>query len=165
MRIAELTTIEYTESQRDRFRSGELVRIWAKQYPKIFDKDDIRITRKQPNYHFFEWLAAVIIYNSTNYLSLIEKYEFQNHERKQKILRKLMTNEQIAQIYLNGAQCPDLLSYSPDYRDWFFCELKGSRDKLRKEQITYFEKLEKFTGKRTYIIEFKEKNPDKQVAR
>jgi hypothetical protein len=159
MRIVRLTTIEYTESQRDRFRSGELVKIWAKQYPRIFDKDDIRITRKQPNYHFFEWLAAVIIYNSTGYLSLIEKYEFQNHRRKQKILRKLMTNEQIIQIYLHGAQCPDLLVYSPDHKDWFFCEVKGSRDKLRKEQIRYFERLCKVTGKRIYLIEFKEKKP------
>jgi len=155
--MAELTTIEYAESQRDRFRSGELVRIWARQYPKIFDKDDIRVTRKQQNYHFFEWLAAIIIYNSTGYFSLIEKYEFQNHKRKKKILRKLMPNEQITQIYLRGAQCPDLLVYSPDHRDWFFCEVKGPGDKLRKEQITYFKKLKKFTGKRTYVIEFKEK--------
>ena len=157
MRIAGLTTIEYTGSQRDRFRSGELVRILARQYPKIFDKDDIRITKKQPNYHFFEWLAAVIIYNSMGYLSLIEKYEFQNHERKQKILRKLMTNEQIAQLYVPGAQCPDLLVYSPDYKDWFFYEVKGSRDKLRKAQISYFKKLYKVTGKRIYVIEFKER--------
>lgn len=134
MRIDRLTTIEYTESQRDRFRSGELVRIWAKKYPKIFDKDDIRVTRKQQNYHFFEWLAAIIIYNSTGYLSLIEKYEFQNHKGKQKILRRLMTSEQITQIYLHGAQCPDLLAYSPDHRDWFFCEVKGPRDKLRKNK-------------------------------
>jgi hypothetical protein len=159
MRIAGLSTVEYTESQRDRFRSGELVRIWAKQYPRIFDKDDVRITSKQPNYHFFEWLAAVIIYNSTGYLSLIEKYEFQNHERKQKTLRKLMTNEQMAQLCFPGVQCPDLLIYSPDYKDWLFCEVKGSRDKLRKEQIRYFEKLYKVTGKQTYVIEFKEKKP------
>ena len=157
MRIAGLTTIEYTELQRNRFRSGELTRIWARQYPKMFDKDDIRITKKQPNYHFFEWLAAVIIYNSTGYLSLIEKYEFQKHKRKQKILRKLMTNEQIAQLYLPGTQCPDLLVYSPDYKGWFFCEVKGSRDKLRREQMKYFKKLYKATGKRTYVIEFKEK--------
>ena len=139
-----------------RLIAGELVRIWAKQYPRIFDKDDIRITKKQRNYHFFEWLAAVIIYNSTGYLSLIEKYKLQSQERKQKILRKLMTNEQITQIYVHGVHCPDLLVYSPDYRDWFFCEVKGSSDKLRKEQIRYFEKLRKFTGKRTSLIEFKE---------
>ena len=157
MKIDRIASIEYTESQRDRFRSGELVRIWARQYPKIFDKDDIRITRKQPNYHFFEWLAAITIYNSTGYLSLIEKYEFKNHEKKQRILKKLMTNEQVVQIYLHGAQCPDLLAYASDYKEWFFCEVKGSRDKLRKEQISYFEELYKLTGKRTYVIEFKKK--------
>jgi len=157
MKIDRIASIEYTESQRDRFRSGELVRIWARQYAKIFDKDDIRISRKQPNYHFFEWLAAITIYNSMGYISLVEKYEFQNHEKKQRILRKLMTNEQIAQIYLHGAQCPDLLAYSPNYKDWFFCEVKCSMDNLRKKQIRYFEKLYKFTGKRTCVIEFKEK--------
>ena len=157
MKIDRIATVEYTESQRDRFRSGELVRVWARQYSKIFDKDDIRITSNQPNYHFFEWLGAITIYNSTGYLSLIEKYKFQSQKNKKRILRKLMTNEPIAQIYLHGARCPDLLAYSPDYKDWFFCEVKGSRDKLRKEQIKYFEKLYKATGKRTYLIEFKEK--------
>jgi hypothetical protein len=157
MKINRTASIEYTESQRDRFRSGELVRIWARQYSKIFDKDDIRITSKQPNYHFFEWLAAITIYNSTGYLSLVEKYEFQNHKNKQRVLRKLMTNDAMAQIYLHGAQCPDLLAYSPDYKNWFFCEVKGPRDKLRKEQVRYFEKLYKATGKRTYLIEFREK--------
>jgi hypothetical protein len=157
VKIDRIATIEYTEPQRDRFRSGELVRVWATQYSNIFDKDDIRITSKQPNYHFFEWLAAITIYNSTGYLSLVEKYEFQNHKNKQRVLRKLMTNDAIAQIYLHGAQCPDLLAYSPDYKNWFFCEVKGPRDKLRKEQVRYFEKLYKATGKRTYLIEFREK--------
>jgi len=92
VKINRIATIQYAESQRDRLRSSELVNIWARQYPKIFDKDDIRITKEQPNYHFFEWLAAIIIYNSTGYLSLVEKYDFQNHKKKQRILRKLMTN-------------------------------------------------------------------------
>jgi hypothetical protein len=58
-----------------------------------------------------------------------------------------------------SAQFSDLLAYSPDYRDRFFCEVKGSGDKLRKEQINYFEKARKCAGKRTCVIEFKEKKP------
>lgn len=50
-------TILFTEEQRKRFRSGELVKEWAKMYKEIFDKDDVRITLKQSkknSYHFFE---------------------------------------------------------------------------------------------------------------
>ena len=89
-------TILFKEEQRKRFRSGKLVKEWARIYKEIFDEDDVRITLKQSkqnSYHFFEWLAAVVIYTSTGYLSLIEKYQFKNHLRKQKILGKLFSDE------------------------------------------------------------------------
>ena len=79
-------TILFTDEQRKRFRSGELVKEWARIYKEIFDEDDVRVTSKQNSFHFFEWLAAVVIYTSTGYLSLVEKYQFRNHQRKQKIL-------------------------------------------------------------------------------
>jgi VRR-NUC domain-containing protein len=45
------------------------------------------------------------------------------------------------------AQAPDLFMYARDLSDWFFCEVKGPRDHLRKEQIRKFELLADMTAK------------------
>jgi hypothetical protein len=50
-------TIMFTEEQRKRFRSGELVTEWANMYKDIFDDDDLRLASKKIKkspYHFFE---------------------------------------------------------------------------------------------------------------
>lgn len=151
-------TILFTEEQRKKFRSGKLVKEWARIYKRIFDEDDVRITSKQSSYHFFEWLAAVVIYNTTGYLSLVEKYKFKNHPRKQKILDKLFfPDEIIAKICSSRVQNPDLLCYRPDFKDCFFCEVKGLRDKMRSVQEQRFRELRLVTGKEIYLIEFKKK--------
>jgi len=150
-------TILFTEEQRKKFRSGELVKEWAKMYKEFFDEDDVRITLKQNSFHFFEWVAAVIIYTSTGYLSLVEKYQLKRHQRKQKILGKLFSDEIIEKIRSVNIQCPDLLCYRPDFKDCFFCEVKGLRDKIRLVQEERFRELRLVTGKEIYLIEFKKK--------
>jgi hypothetical protein len=149
--------ILFTEEQRKRFRSGELVKEWFRIYKEIFDEDDFRITLKQNSYHFFEWLAAIVIYNTTGYLSLVEKYRCKNHPRKQKILHKLFSDEIVAKICRGGVQNPDLLCYRQDFKDCFFCEVKGLRDRIRLVQKERFRELEQLTGKEIYLIEFKKK--------
>ncbi len=150
--------ILFTEEQRKRFRSGELVKEWSRIYKEIFDEDDLRITSKQKSYHFFEWLAAIVIYNTTGYLSLVEKYQFKNNRKKQKILRKLFSDEIISEIRSTRVQAPDLLCYRPDFKDCFFCEVKGLRDKIRSVQKERFRELERLTGKGIFLIEFKKKS-------
>jgi hypothetical protein len=150
-------TILFTEEQRKRFRSGELVKEWSRIYKEIFDEDDFRITLKQNSYHFFEWLAAIVIYNTTGYLSLVEKYRCKNHPRKQKILHKLFSDEIVAKICRGGVQNPDLLCYRPDFKDYFFCEVKGLRDQMRSIQEERFRELKRSIGKEIYLIEFKKK--------
>jgi hypothetical protein len=56
----------FNENQRARFRSGELVVKWHARYPEILD-DDVRILagHAQRQYHFFEFLSAVLIYAAT----------------------------------------------------------------------------------------------------
>jgi len=54
-----------------------------------------------------------------------------------------------------GTQCPDLLVYSPDYSDWFFCEVKGPKDRIREPQRLFFEELFKVSGKEISIVKFK----------
>jgi hypothetical protein len=46
-----------------------------------------------------------------------------------------------SQRHESHVQCPDLLVYKPDFADWFFCEVKGPKDRLREEQIRYFRGL------------------------
>jgi hypothetical protein len=129
----------YTDQQRKSFFSGKLITEWAKKYPFLFDKDDIKLARSQApkfHYHFYEWLGAVLLYEATGYYSLIAG------------------KDKFNRIMVDSAGTPDLLVYSPDKKDWFFCEAKGPRDKLRPNQIAKFRELSKLTGKDVCLIKF-----------
>ncbi len=45
------------------------------------------IAENQPDYHFWEWLAAIVLYHATGYRALVEKYAYANHPRKQEMSR------------------------------------------------------------------------------
>jgi len=155
-------TYEYHQQQRERFKTGELIEEWYNTYPYIFDEQDAKIARNQAslNYHFLEWLAAIILHDSFGFYSLVEQYEFKSHMRKQNVLREILS-EELFELVTNhktrfaGVQCPDLFVYSPDYSDWFFCEVKGPRDRLRNVQIKYFNALSDMAQKPIRVIQFK----------
>ena len=153
-------TFKFHSTTREAFRSGTLVKKWAKEYKQIFDTQDVQIALNQPDYHFYEWLMAILVYQSTGYLSLVEQYEFIRHIRKQSILRKMISKELFAFIQnhkkFGSVQCPDLFVYASDYTDWFFCEVKGPNDKLRTEQTNFFLELEKMAGKPIFVIKLEE---------
>lgn len=140
---------------------GILVEEWYNTYPALFDEQDLIIARSQAKlgYHFFEWLAAIIIFQTYGLLSLIEQYEFKSHKRKQAILEKIINND-LLELVLNhrtnyrATQCPDLFVYSPDYSVWFFCEVKGPRDRLTNAQKKYFNELTKVANNPVRIIRF-----------
>ena len=99
-----------------------------------------------------------MLHHTTGYLSLVEKYEFATHPRKQQIVAQLLPDP--VRDALRGrnqgrAQAPDLLMYAEDLSDWFFCEAKGARDRLRDEQIRKFELLADMTSKPVRLIEFR----------
>jgi len=110
-------------------------------------------------YHYFEWLAAILIYHTTGMLSLVEKYEFKTHKRKRKVLLKLTSSKIFKYIINRGneghIQCPDLLVYTSDYQDWFFCEVKGPTDRIRPEQTEFFRELSEVTGRDIKFVKFK----------
>lgn len=146
-------TFPYSELQRDKFKAGELGEQWAKRYPELFDKDDLRIYRNQceNGYHFFEWLAAIIIFEATGYRCLIEKYGCPGHKRKLPIW------ESIAPLSIQNLPFakgwPDLFAYLPDGTDWFFCETKG-KDRLSDAQRECFNGIYKESGKPVYTLRF-----------
>lgn len=162
--LQELGTYEYHPRQRERFRTGILLEEWYKAYPFIFDEQDAKIARNQTgatmNYHFFEWLAAVLLYQSFGFYSLVEQYEFKSHKRKQDILRGVLSDELFHLItdheaIFGGVQAPDLFVYSPDYSEWFFCEVKGPKDRLGDDQVRYFKRLSEASQKPIRLIRFK----------
>ena len=155
---------EIQAEERERFISGSLWEGWIKKYPDIFDEDDHRLAQSQAHlgYHFYEWRAAVLIYQKMGYLSLVEKYQFKKHKRKQDIfLQRVSSLPRLLDLiarrkeYGHGVQCPDLFVYKRNnLTDWFFCEVKGPKDKIRDIQERYFYKIANASGNPVRLIQF-----------
>ena len=122
----------------------------------LFDERDVEICRNQPDYHFFEWLGAVVLFEATGYLSLIEKYETKSHPRKLDAFRASVSPDVFDHVLNNRTGVPDLFSYKPDYSDWFFCEIKGGRDTLRDHQAARFRELASISGRQVAVLYFNE---------
>jgi hypothetical protein len=152
-------TIEFAPGQRADFREGRLRRRWHRTYPQLFDSHDLTLAEHQCNYHFYEWLAAVVLYHATGYHCLMGKYQFANHPRKRDVTAKLLAPAVLE--LLDGrkewgrTQGPDLLMYAPDFSDWFFCEAKGPRDSLSERQRGLFAALAQASGRAIGLLEFR----------
>ena len=144
--------------RRERFRTGELGEEWVKRYPDLFDSDDVRIltTEHQRKYHFFEWLSSVLLYESTGYISLMEKYCAKSHPRKIKLFSELVPGEAFDFLMSAPSGHPDLFSFHPQTGEWFFSEVKGATDTLKGNQIDMHGQLEAMTDRRVRIIQLDE---------
>lgn len=149
-----------TESHRENFKSGNLVEIWSRIYPCLFDDKDLQIALNQRHlgYHYYEWFAAILLYHTKGLLSLVEGYAYRSHKRKWGIIETLVdekTSNFLSRSGVSSAtQCPDLLVYSADRSNWFFCEVKGPKDRLHQKQIDFFHELGCVTGKKIQIVNF-----------
>jgi len=156
--ITKIATVNVVRSQRARWQSGSLAQEWRTRFQNLFDDDDLRIATSQPSIHFYEWLGAIVLHHTTGYLSLVEKYEFATHPRKQQIVAQLLpgsVRDALRDRSQGRAQAPDLLMYAEDLSDWFFCEVKGPRDRLRGEQVRKFGLLAEMTSRPVPLIEFR----------
>jgi hypothetical protein len=161
--FTEILEFEVDSKERELFKSGKLWQEWHRRYPEIFDDDDLRLAQNQAHlgYHYCEWQAAIFLYEKTGYRSLVEKYHFRRHKNKQNILRKLVSPELLLFIAdkrypeFGRVQVPDLLVYKPNYSDWFFCEVKGPNDRVRKVQERYFEQLARVSKKPIWLVRLK----------
>lgn len=148
----DLGTIQADPAELERWKSGELPREWAAQWPELFDADDLRLARNHRGSwgHYFEWLGAIHLHQETGYHALVEKYEFRNHARKLAIVERLLPADVLDvvrdQAGYGSAQAPDLLLYSGDLSDFFFCEVKGPRDSLSPAQRSKFTELARRTN-------------------
>lgn len=160
--ILVLATFISSDTLRQRWREGSLAPVWAAAYPELFDPDDLRIARRQAHlgYHFFEWLAAILLFHTQGLSSLVEQYTFPSHDRKRELIERMCDPKSVEFLLSRGkgslVQCPDLLVYRPDLSDWFFCEVKGPRDRLQDKQVVLFRELKAVTGKEVFVVEFRD---------
>ncbi|MGH9363878.1 MAG: VRR-NUC domain-containing protein [Thermoanaerobaculia bacterium] len=123
-----------------------LARSWMRQYPHLFDRDDLRLVLNQPRYHFPEWFTAIHLFQRDGVQVLLEKYAYGNHDRKRRLLRKILSREQLAVLdemrNSHQVQPPDLFVFAPDGRFWF-AEAKGPQDRLRPKQLRSHEFIRK----------------------
>ncbi len=141
----------YTKKQRSLFQSGALVKLWHKQYPQLFDKDDVRVAYTQPDYHFFEWLSAILFFEATGYLSL-QEYILPTYPRQRAIFKSIVSKAVFDSVDFDQGGLPDLFLYNKKTSDWLFCEVKGGSDRIRPNQVKRFGELQKVTGKRPKLV-------------
>jgi hypothetical protein len=155
--VVNLGTIPFDPAAREMFTAGLLRDYWFNSYSMLFDEGDLRLATTQPKNHFFEWMAAVVIYETTGWLTLVEKYAYRNHSAKLRVFLDVAPPEVpqlIKSHYFGRRHLPDLFVYSPDRSDWYFCEVKGGSDRLRQEQAVLFATLERITGRPVRIVQF-----------
>lgn len=142
--------------QRERFMYGELWQQWSKEYPQIFDEKDQEFAGKfaYDGRGFYEWLAAVTMYETKGYLSLVDYYQFKTHARKNRLFQQFVGPNGVALARSTHTYFPDLLVYKPDLTDWYFVEAKGPGDFLRPSQEVLFPQVIEVTGKSIYLMEF-----------
>ena len=136
----------YHPHQRERFRDGSLVEEWSLRYPQLFDDDDRRVltTDHQRKFHFLEWLSAILLFESTGYLSFVEKYTAMSHPAKREKLQAFLRPELYKWLLENESGQPDLFVFQPKTGDWFFCEVKGEGDRVRDNQRIWSKSLAEF---------------------
>jgi hypothetical protein len=153
-------TFELPRIRKQRWRALELQAPWRRNYPQLFDSDDLRLAtgpQGKSGYGLVEWLGAILLHNLTGYNALVAKYQFRNHPRKREIVGRLGLSPLLrrGRQEFRGTQGPDLLMFAPDFSGFYFCEIKGPGDTLKPLQERYFQFLEYETGDQVRLLRFR----------
>jgi len=126
---------------------------WRNLYPTIFSAHDLEMAHSQPRNHFFEWLAAVHLFQCEGSLALVEKYQYpRKHPEKHALYTAAFTDDErrdleAIQKEFGNKQLPDLLVLHPPNWRPYFVEVKGHdpitghQDKLSPEQTECFKAI------------------------
>ena len=98
-------------------------------------------------------MGAVLLYEATGYHSHLKWCNEGIEPRKVATLRRLAGADLAEEIVEWSGGHPDLLVYSPDESDWFFCEVKGDRDSLKDNQIKAARTIHRRTGRRVRLLQ------------
>lgn len=150
-------TLNYTNTLREEWLSGELQIKWRGQYPGIFDKEDLRIAKfTQRRRHFGEWLAATY-YADKGYQVMVERY-FSKRKHKERIATLSRYFPAVADFILKTKgrrQPPDLFVYKTKPKQFFFVEVKLERDQRKSIQDDFFEEIARRLGCEIRILRIK----------
>ncbi|OZC02380.1 hypothetical protein BSZ36_04945 [Rubricoccus marinus] len=107
--------------------------------------------------HFYEWFSAVHFCETMGWNSLIESYQWKNQTWKRGVVSRLGGDDLLRFFDTQRRRygmlhAPDLLVFAPDFSDYFFCEVKGPRDRLRDVQVQYFAEVAKVSGKEIVVL-------------
>jgi hypothetical protein len=156
----ELGSFVITKGQRERYKAGDLWHEWLTKYPQLFDGKDQQFFQNQGvfGYGFVEALTMIFLLEGTGYYSIFGSYGLQTQPQKNSLVKSLVSEKAWEYLLYKGKphpMPPDIFAYAPDKSDYFFCEVKGPGDRLRDTQISYFQKLEKLTGKMVYTVKYR----------
>jgi VRR-NUC domain len=156
MPLLELPTQWIAESQRESFRAGDLRERWATMFtPTLFDEHDLKAARNQTNHHFYEWMAAVILYEAMGYRSIYMKGKLKGNRRKREIFvsRAGRCDGLVEMIDSQTRQPPDLFLFrDADPDDWTLCEVKGPNDRLQDYQPPFYERISERSNRAVYVL-------------
>ena len=165
--LVDFAEYPYNPQDQDWFADGGWIECF-KENRQLFDEDDEKILKTQARmrdgrrYKFFECLAAIRLFQECGYLSLLEKYATKdNHERKKHVVKRINSDDLdkgVAYLEPYRSSGPDLLVYTPDYKEWFFAEAKSPDDRTKSKQMHKFIELVKITGKPIKLINFRAKD-------
>jgi hypothetical protein len=146
-----------------------LAREWMRRYPHLFDEDDFRCTRKQRDLHFWEWYAAIHIFETEGAHSLVEKYVYKNHPVKAARLASVLSQNQIDTLNAvcreTHAEPPDLFVYVPGTHRFWFVEVKVPPDYVRPTQAANHEAITRELGVPVKILRFSRRLANAKLSR
>lgn len=154
----------FTEQQRSQFRSGALWRSWRDRYPMLFDErdEDLAVSMASPvngGSNFYEWLSAVLLYEATGLMSMQANFIAKNHPKKRERFQQIVGPGVFDYVDSNQAGLPDLFVFPVNAvpeADWFFCEVKGGRDKQSLVQRKRFAELYHLTKRPVRLMQLNE---------
>jgi hypothetical protein len=120
--------LEYHSDQRLEFGEGTLRQQWFAQFPQLFDLEDFtRASNRTRPYFFYEWLAAIVLHQSTGFLALVTRY--QTDMRKRSLLPSILPSTVLSVLDNRSrwgkTQGPDLLMYAQIFQDGFFVSVRA----------------------------------------
>ncbi len=149
------STVYCTASLRAQW-PNPLAGLWWRAYPELFDDADLRQLGKQPDNHFREWLTAVHHHHRYGVSVLVEKYmcSADSHPRKYELLERVVGRDAAAflRTFVRGGQPPDLLVYAPGYSQYWFVEVKGSKEGPTEAQPETFDRIREELGARIELV-------------
>jgi hypothetical protein len=82
----------------------------------------------------------------------MSKYGAESHKLKRPKLKTIVPSDVYDFIVDDWAGMPDLIVYAPDTSDYFFCEVKGPRDRIQGRQLPCAKRLSKMSGKPVALL-------------